>query len=305
MIRQAAIICTLLPQLAAAQELSFPGNAELTLNDSVDVGDFILPTGRWTDGELPGIRVEGALTRQVWQIDAAGLETLQLLRSLRDQLRRADYDIALECDTSGCGGFDFRFALDVVAPPVMQVNLADFRYLSARKGDDDAVGILISRAGDAIFAQVTQVGAQSAPVADAAPMLASLPATGSTDLAGDLTRDGRAVLAGVTFTSGSTTPAAGPIAALQALADMMAARPDLTVAIVGHTDASGGLEGNIAISRRRAAAVVERLVAEYDVPRARLSAEGMGYLAPLTSNATPEGREANRRVEAIVTSTLP
>lgn len=32
------------------------------------------------------------------------------------------------------------------------------------------------------------------------------------------------------------------------------------------------------------------------------SAEGLGYLAPVTSNLSAEGREANRRVEVILIS---
>jgi len=72
---------------------------------------------------------------------------------------------------------------------------------------------------------------------------------------------------------------------------------------VGHTDAEGSLDGNIALSRRRAASVLERLVTAYQVDRRQMEAQGMGYLAPIASNLTEEGREANRRVEVIVTST--
>jgi OOP family OmpA-OmpF porin len=45
------------------------------------------------------------------------------------------------------------------------------------------------------------------------------------------------------------------------------------------------------------------LVASYNVDRAQLDAQGMGYLAPIAPNLTPEGRTANRRVEAIITTT--
>ena len=90
-------------------------------------------------------------------------------------------------------------------------------------------------------------------------------------------------------------------ASLAELADWLARTPDVAVAIVGHTDADGSLEGNIAISRRRAQAVVDRLVADYGVPAGQLTAAGMGYLAPVASNLTPDGRAANRRVEAVIT----
>ena len=81
------------------------------------------------------------------------------------------------------------------------------------------------------------------------------------------------------------------------------ANPDKTVALVGHTDAEGSLAGNIALSQRRAASVLERLVSVYGVPRSQMEAEGVGYLAPRLSNLTEEGRRKNRRVEVIMTST--
>jgi OOP family OmpA-OmpF porin len=75
------------------------------------------------------------------------------------------------------------------------------------------------------------------------------------------------------------------------------------VALVGHTDALGSLAGNTDLSRARAVSVRERLIAEYAVPAAQLTAEGVGYLAPRATNQTEDGRARNRRVEAIVTST--
>ena len=46
----------------------------------------------------------------------------------------------------------------------------------------------------------------------------------------------------------------------------------------------------------------QRLIDRYQIDPARLEGEGMGYLAPVGSNLTPEGREANRRVEAVLLS---
>jgi OOP family OmpA-OmpF porin len=74
------------------------------------------------------------------------------------------------------------------------------------------------------------------------------------------------------------------------------------VALVGHTDSSGTLGGNIALSKQRAGSVLERLVSDYGANRRQLEAEGMGYLSPIANNLTETGREANRRVEVIITS---
>jgi OOP family OmpA-OmpF porin len=70
--------------------------------------------------------------------------------------------------------------------------------------------------------------------------------------------------------------------------------------LVGHSDAVGGLEGNIAISKQRAEAVRQRLISKYGIQKSRITAQGIAFLSPRASNQTPEGREQNRRVEAVV-----
>ena len=92
-------------------------------------------------------------------------------------------------------------------------------------------------------------------------------------------------------------------ASLQALADYLRIYPDRTVALVGHTDSAGSLEANIALSKRRAKAVMEHLIKEYGVSAAQVNADGVGFLSPIASNLTSEGRAQNRRVEVVLTST--
>ncbi|WP_236951445.1 OmpA family protein [Ketogulonicigenium robustum] len=70
--------------------------------------------------------------------------------------------------------------------------------------------------------------------------------------------------------------------------------------MVGHTDATGALAANQAVSTARAAAVRQRLINENGVNPAQLDAAGAGYLAPRASNADADGRALNRRVEVVV-----
>ncbi len=82
-----------------------------------------------------------------------------------------------------------------------------------------------------------------------------------------------------------------------------ARQPCLRAALVGHTDASGSLAANIALSERRAEAVAEVLVSTHGADSNRVAAKGVGFLAPRATNQTEDGRQKNRRVEVIVTST--
>jgi OOP family OmpA-OmpF porin len=87
---------------------------------------------------------------------------------------------------------------------------------------------------------------------------------------------------------------------LVALAAFLAEDPARRVVLVGHTDAEGGRDSNIALSEARAAAVRRHLIDVLGVNPAQLDAAGIGYLAPRATNETAGGREANRRVEVVL-----
>jgi OmpA-OmpF porin, OOP family len=72
------------------------------------------------------------------------------------------------------------------------------------------------------------------------------------------------------------------------------------VQVQGHTDSKGGDAFNLALSKRRAQAVVSWLV-KNGIDKQRLEAQGLGETTPLDSNDTEEGRAANRRVEFHIT----
>lgn len=75
--------------------------------------------------------------------------------------------------------------------------------------------------------------------------------------------------------------------------------PRSTVTVVGHTDSTGSESYNMDLSRRRAQSVSSYL-AQRGVDPNRLYAEGRGESQPRASNATPEGRSQNRRVELLI-----
>jgi len=83
---------------------------------------------------------------------------------------------------------------------------------------------------------------------------------------------------------------------LTQMAEVLVRYPDTDLIVIGHTDNVGTDDYNQGLSERRANAVKSYLVAN-DVRRGRLTARGYGETAPVTSNATPEGRAMNRRVQ--------
>jgi OOP family OmpA-OmpF porin len=72
--------------------------------------------------------------------------------------------------------------------------------------------------------------------------------------------------------------------------------PSMNVEIQGHTDNVGSLKYNETLSKNRAMAIKNYLVAE-GIDASRLSASGYAFTRPVASNDTDEGRQLNRRVE--------
>ncbi|PLX43880.1 MAG: outer membrane beta-barrel domain-containing protein [Deltaproteobacteria bacterium] len=74
--------------------------------------------------------------------------------------------------------------------------------------------------------------------------------------------------------------------------------------IEGHTDSVGSSESNQALSQRRAEAVREYLIKNFDIAPSRVTAKGYGEEKPVATNDTPEGRQMNRRIEAVIETVI-
>ena len=79
-------------------------------------------------------------------------------------------------------------------------------------------------------------------------------------------------------------------------AEVLVKYPDTYITVEGHTDSTGTTEYNQKLSERRADAVRDQLLRD-GVPASRLSVKGYGESNPVADNATPEGRQSNRRVQ--------
>ncbi|WP_299744667.1 OmpA family protein [uncultured Tateyamaria sp.] len=286
---------------ALALQLELPSNARQTAARDSVLDRVSVATAPYADGQVAAERIDGPVQRRSYRIPSPGLTPLQILAPLRAQLADAGYDTLLDCDANACGGFDFRFGIDVLPAPNMYVNVRAYHFLSARHPrTGDAVWLLASTAPDAGYLQVVQVGAQEAAVPTTPSPTADIPVAPTANLGQSLLASGSAILRSLDFATGTTDLGEGRAPELEQIAQLMENRPNLRIAIVGHTDTVGGLEANIAISRARASAVRDRLIERYDVSPNRIEAGGMGYLSPVASNLTAAGREANRRVEVIV-----
>ena len=295
---------------AAALDLPFPAPAELMAEVDEAGAAVMLATGNWTEGGLPQMTLEGDALQRSWRIEG-DFTSLAVMGALRDAVESAGFRILHQCAARECGGFDFRYAIPLLPEPFMHVDLGDYRYLSARKGEA-GLAVMVSRSAAAVHVEVTEVAAANASAAvptvpsattSTVPTPTASPAPPATGIAAGLQQDGRVVLEDLAFASGAGALLPGDYPSLAALAEWLAANPEARIVLVGHTDASGGLAGNVALSKQRAASVRAALLAVPGVQAAQVGAEGVGYLAPRAPNQTEEGRQKNRRVEAVLAST--
>jgi chemotaxis protein MotB len=88
------------------------------------------------------------------------------------------------------------------------------------------------------------------------------------------------------------------------VATVLKNQPDIEFMVEGHTDdvpyAKGLLADNWDLSAKRATTVVRMLQKEYGMDPAKMAAAGRAEYLPVASNATPEGKAANRRTRIVI-----
>jgi outer membrane protein OmpA-like peptidoglycan-associated protein len=243
--------------------------------------------GKATDAR----RLEGRITRIAYRTNP-GPSILEVSRNYETQLAKAGFETLLACDVDACGGIPFSEAIDALPIPQMWIDGFDYRYYAGKKSDgsrETYAAVLVSKNNNEIYAQlvVAQIGEIANKMVDAAAM------------AKGLGEKGHIALYGIYFDTDKATIKPESAPTLAEMAKLLSGQPALKVFIVGHTDSQGTYERNMTLSRQRAEAVAAALIGTHKIARDRLYTAGIGYLAPVGSNATEDGRALNRRVELV------
>ncbi|MGV6849314.1 MAG: OmpA family protein [Marinibacterium sp.] len=281
------VLSVLAPSATWAFDPKLPPGAQRLLEVRRDNVHYDLAVSAFGPKGGDTVPVTGRLHRSTWKISKRATAE-QVLIALRADLIQAGYEPVFECRDRGCGGFDFRFAIDVAPAPSMYVNLGQYIYLAALDASGNAVALLISATAQDTFVQLdelTRDGAGDAP-ADPGPLLLE---------------SGRVVLDLAPPTADGPAPA--PV--LAALARFLADHPGRRIAIVAHSATAGADDAARAEGLAEARSVRARLVAEYGVDPARVEALWLGPFTPRVSPATEAGRALNRRIEAVLLPDAP
>lgn len=268
------------------------------------------------------LTVQGKVTRSIY-VAPAGRSALEVLSNVEDFVAQKGFEVVFRCQREACGesfallkyhwdrlqtkvigqGYDNnrRLLIDAAFD-----TLADVRYTLFKRSTpegDSYVAIFggLHRGGsfgDFSALLSDRVGVLVETV-EPRPMDRRMEVVSAAQIGGRLATEGRAVFYGIQFDfdKAEIKPESEP--QLAEMAKFLKETPGASAFVVGHTDGQGTLDYNLALSSKRADAVVQALVRRYGIAAGRLVPRGLGPLAPLASNRTEEGRAKNRRVELV------
>lgn len=285
-----------------------------------------------------GTDLEGRVTRSVYKAPIGKPREL-IFRSYLDALRHAGFEILFHCETKKCGGIRFYQTLQPVPRMRTDPWHFHYLAARHGEGEEAIhLSFLLSSTRDSVYAaRVLVVQPEPDTVAEMSPEpprkaddtevhvstaedpseSASLaetetPALIDTDptpqkvefldaeaMAKQIAKSGSVALYSIFFDTNSASIRAASAPTLEQVVKLLEKEPELNLIVVGHTDNVGRLHYNLQLSERRAAAMVKQLVTRYGVNKKRLRSAGVGFLAPVASNDSEEGRAKNRRVELV------
>ncbi len=270
--------------------------------------EFILLTKKYTGkaewGEAGkerfGRKLEGKVTRIRYE-SPKNRSTLEVFRAYEEALKENGFDILFKCDDAACGGSAFNKAV-IPYSLVMSHNEEDQRYLAVKKArpseGDVYAAIYTVRALSIGGPQKNRIYTQ-VYVIEEKPRETGVVVVKAEDMARKIDTEGKVALYGIYFDTDSAKVKTDSKPALDEIAKLLRSNQEMKLVVVGHTDNQGEFDYNIDLSKRRARAVVDVLVEDYEIARSRLTPWGVGFTAPRASNARPEGRAKNRRVELV------
>lgn len=277
-----------------------------------DYDSFRLPLGpavRNTAGEkMPEKQtgLEGKITRILYR-GPEDRSTLEILRNYQSALAGAGFETLFTCGND-CGN---NFAQLLYGPTEMRIRTTqsttsafdipqDVRYLAARlSSGENIVHVSLLVAFDNGFGPLSKTPVTLLEIIESRRMDTGMVKVDAEAIGKGIDANGHMAIYGVLFDTDSAGIKEESAPVLAEIAKLLQNRPGLNILVVGHTDNQGAFEYNIGLSSRRANAVTRYLQKSHGIDGGRLRAEGVGFLAPVASNDTPEGRALNRRVELV------
>jgi outer membrane protein OmpA-like peptidoglycan-associated protein len=257
-------------------------------------------------------KVEGQLTRILY-IAPPERSTLEVLRNYEQELKKAGFQTLFSCSTTTCspqenGMISFLYptsrsqTLQGRDLPLVLTVPQEQRYIVAKRASaqgDLFASVLVAKDANPGVPRTNNRVVVLLEVIETAAMDTGLVTVDAGVMAKEIEATGHVALYGIHFDTNRAELKPESDGALQEIAKLLKQDTNLRLLVVGHTDSVGGVDVNMALSERRAAAVLQALTSRHGIAPARLRAVGVGMAAPVAPNETESGRAKNRRVELV------
>jgi outer membrane protein OmpA-like peptidoglycan-associated protein len=267
--------------------------ARLSHSAKADTETFTIPPAPNVSGQAP-LNLMGDLARHFYEIK--NVSSLKVCENYKQALAKAGFNILSKCELAECGDDNAAKTLGgkiSVTNTVFNWYRNPYYVVAKKPGDssDTYVAIFVGAYDDSVAVQ--QVVMQTKAVET------GLVKVNAGALKQQIDTDGRAAIYGIYFDTGKAIVKPESKQTLDVIAQLLTENKELNLYVVGHTDDTGSGANNLDLSRQRASAVVDALVKSYNIPAARLQAQGVGPYAPAGNNTSDAGKQKNRRVELV------
>ena len=178
-------------------------------------------------------------------------------------------------------------------------------------GDNDGVVDRLDRcpstpAGASVDSNGCEIDSDKDGVVDSKDSCANTPAGAKVDSKGCrlMLKENVSIALNVKFANNSDLVSDEFASEIGKVASFMREYPDTKVTIEGHTDSRGAAAYNQQLSQKRADAVKNYLIQNFNIDASRVNAIGYGEAKPIADNNTADGRATNRRVQAEIQTTV-
>lgn len=268
------------------------------------------------------VTAQGKVTRMVY-VAPAGRSSLEVMTNVLDAVAAKGLETIFRCSGADCGesfvtlkvrwnrpetkvvGPNFEHLRKLMIDAAFD-NLLDVRYALFKKSGsqgDTYVAIYGGLHTGGAFGTYSEalrdrVGVL-VEVIEPRAMERRMEMVSAAEIGGTMAAQGKAVFYGILFDFDKADIKTESEPQLAEMAKFLKANPKLQAFVIGHTDNKGTLDYNVRLSNQRADAVVKALATRHGIDAKRLTARGLGPLAPVASNRTEDGQAKNRRVELV------
>ncbi|WP_299311789.1 OmpA family protein [uncultured Halomonas sp.] len=294
-----------------------PAEGYITRYDFTDFAEIEFPAAPHPGGRDPEfeetVQVEGAWRQMEYTVDGLELSLLRLYRGYVQHFESSGFEVIF----SGIGeelsirdGFTFISYQSGFLSRTPSTAPESNAYFLVRSPDEQTViavsffsrqnarRMMVNAVEIEEMAPLDLFSPTPEPEQEPEPEVVMVPQKVE-ELETGLVQDGRVIVNAILFEFDRAEILPESAQALETVTDLLRARPELKLLVVGHTDVVGSFDYNLRLSVERAQAVVGWLGSRGGIDASRLRAAGAGPMSPITTNRTESGRAQNRRVELV------